>query len=142
VPLPRGHDLRGHVVQEIRGQVDVGVRAQTTGAVKPPIDCATSTTSRRPPIASVTASAYSGSPADSSAPGRSTATASWPRACSSGTTRCQYQAAPPAPGTSTNTLIHSSLSPVPTYMTDQSAQDNRPARLTGEIGRSPDTLSQ
>src|SRR5580700_9583630 len=55
-------------------------------------------------MAPTTASAYSGSPADSSAPGRSTATASWPRACSSGTTRCQYHAAPPAPGMRTNML--------------------------------------
>jgi hypothetical protein len=32
-------------------------------------------------------------------------TALWPRCSSSGTTRCQYQAAPPAPGTNTNLLM-------------------------------------
>src|SRR6202035_3103452 len=60
-------------------------------------------------MAATTASAYSCSPADSSAPGRSTATASWPRACSSGTTRCQYHAAPPAPGMRTNLLTEASV---------------------------------
>lgn len=53
-----------------------GVRAQATGAVKAPIDIPTTTTSRRHAIAATTASAYCGSPADSSGPGRSTATAS------------------------------------------------------------------
>ena len=33
--------------------------------------------------------------------GRSTATAVWPRRSSSAARRCQYQACPPAPGTST-----------------------------------------
>ncbi len=32
------------------------------------------------------------------------ATASWPTCSRSGTTRCQYQAAPPAPGTSANVV--------------------------------------
>ena len=32
------------------------------------------------------------------------ATASWPACSRSGTTRCQYQAAPPAPGTSANVV--------------------------------------
>ena len=40
-----------------------GTRSQTSGAVKPPIDCATSTIGRRSPIASTTASVYSASPA-------------------------------------------------------------------------------
>src|SRR5262245_16234807 len=78
-----------------------GTRSQTSGAVNPPYDCATSTTGRRSPIASTTASAYSASPALSSSAGRSTAIALRPRRSSSATTRCQYHAAPPAPGTST-----------------------------------------
>src|SRR5262245_43123256 len=47
------------------------------------------------------ASAYSDHPADASFAGSETATTSWPRASSSPDTRCQYQASPPAPGTST-----------------------------------------
>src|SRR5580700_6628972 len=78
-------------------------------------------------MAATTASAYSGSPADSSAPGRSTATASWPRARSSGTTRCQYQAAPPAPGMRMKMLIEALRSLVPPCMTDRKTRDHRPA---------------
>ena len=85
-----------------RGQAGDGAFSHTSGAVNPPSDCATSTTSWRPPTASSTRRAYSGSPALSSSPGRSTATAAWPALCSSGTTRLQYQAAPPAPGIRTN----------------------------------------
>ena len=73
----------------------------TRGAVKPPSDMATSTTLPRLPrllIAASTRLAYSGRPAVGSSPGRSTAIASCPAACSSGTTRCQNQATPPAPG--------------------------------------------
>ena len=55
----------------------------------------------RAPIALATASAYSGRPAAGSSPGRSTAIASCPASRSSGTTRCQYQAVPPAPGIKT-----------------------------------------
>ena len=42
-------------------------------------------------------SVYSASPADSSPTGRFIVTTSWPRSSSSGVTRCQYQASPPAP---------------------------------------------
>src|SRR6478609_10467849 len=83
---------------------ETGRRSATIGAVKPPIDCATTTTSSRPATASTTSAAYCGRPACGSSPGRSTATASWPACSSSGTTRCQYQAAPPAPGTSANVV--------------------------------------
>src|SRR5580693_4477905 len=86
-----------------------GTAVHTIGAVKPPIDWATSTTSRRLPMAAVTRPAYSGSPADLSSPGNSTAIASWPRASSRGTTRDQNDAAPPAPGISTNVLTGNSL---------------------------------
>src|ERR1700728_459529 len=86
-----------------------GTAVHTMGAVKPPIDWATSTTSRRRPMAAVTRPAYSRSPADSSSPGRSTAIASWPAASSSGTTGDQNDAVPPAPGISTNVLTGSSL---------------------------------
>ena len=92
-----------------------GTRAQAIAAVKPPIDWATSTTSSPCSVAAAAAAAtlsvYSGSPADSSGPGRSTAVAWWPRATSSGTTRCQYQvAAPPAPGISVKALMKTPLS--------------------------------
>ena len=60
-------------------------------------------------MAATTRPVYSGSPADSSAPGRSTAMASWPAASRSGTTRYQNDAAPPAPGISTNVLTSSSF---------------------------------
>src|SRR4051794_9183914 len=56
------------------------------------------TTTSASPAAATAASAYSAKPASSSPAGRSTATAPCPRATSSGTTRCQYQACPPAPG--------------------------------------------
>ena len=82
-----------------------GALAATSGAVNPPSDCATRTTSSRLPIALRTRSVYSGSPAASSSPGRSTAVGWCPACCSSGTTRCQYQAAPPAPGIRTKPLI-------------------------------------
>jgi hypothetical protein len=49
--------------------------------------------------------AYVSSPARSSSPGRSTAMASWLARSSNGTTRCQYQAMPPAPGMRTNDAI-------------------------------------
>jgi hypothetical protein len=75
--------------------------SHTSGAVNPPRDWATTTRSVRSPIAPTTASAYSDSPAESSPAGRSTATASWPRSRSSGTSRCRYQATPPAPGINT-----------------------------------------
>src|SRR5690606_8800025 len=74
-----------------------GTRSHTSGAVKPPSDCATTTMSSRSPMASTTTSAYSAKPALSSSTGRSGATTSCPRRASSGTTRCQYEASPPAP---------------------------------------------
>ncbi len=83
---------------------ETGSRSATSGALKPAIDWATTTTSPGGAAATI-ASAYSASPADSSAAGSSTATAVWPRSCSSGTTRCQYQAWPPAPGTSRNVVM-------------------------------------
>ena len=59
------------------------------------------TTSAKPSAAATIVSTYSGSPALSSSAGRSTVTLSTPRARSSAATRCQIQAAPPAPGTRT-----------------------------------------
>src|SRR5580692_11358947 len=85
-----------------------GARAAASGAVNPPSDWATSTTSSRPLMAPATRPAYPGRPAVSSSPGRSTAVASCPAARSSGTTRCQYQAVPPAPGMSTKELTSQS----------------------------------
>src|SRR3982074_3686137 len=49
-------------------------------------------------MALTTMSVYSASPAESSAPGRCGATTSWPRPRSSGSSRFQYKAFPPAPG--------------------------------------------
>jgi hypothetical protein len=69
-----------------------GTFAATSGAVNPPNDCATITTSTRSPIEFTTSRVYSGRPASWSSPGRSTAITSCPSSCSSGTTRCQYQA--------------------------------------------------
>ena len=54
-------------------------RSQAIEAGYAPIDCATSVTASRPSIAATTASAYSASPARSSAAGRSGVRASWPR---------------------------------------------------------------
>ena len=73
--------------------------------VKPPNDCATSTTSVRPPIDAAVQSAYSASPDPSSPAGRSIGTATWPRASSSGPSRCHSHARPPAPGMSTNVAM-------------------------------------
>ncbi|HET6918589.1 MAG TPA: hypothetical protein VFI46_03885 [Jiangellaceae bacterium] len=53
-----------------------GRRAQTIGAVKPPIDAATTMTWLRAPRASTTASAYSDQPPASSSDGNRTAIAS------------------------------------------------------------------
>ena len=54
-----------------------------------------------PAAAALTKASYARRPAVGFAPGRSTAIAVCPAAVSSGATRCQYQAAPPAPGTRT-----------------------------------------
>src|SRR5215213_983443 len=78
-----------------------GTRSHTSGAVNPPSDWATRTIPVRSPIASTTAPAYSANPAESSLAGRSAATTSWPRPRSSGSSKCQYQASPPAPGINT-----------------------------------------
>jgi hypothetical protein len=122
VMLAFAHDVSRHIVQKVRGQIEFGAvamaavspgsgiialtktsmltacRAQTSGAVKPPSDCATRITPPCPSIARTTRSAYASSPACSSSPGKSTAIASWPASRSNGTTRCQYHAMPPAPG--------------------------------------------
>src|SRR6266851_5211199 len=82
-----------------------GTCSHTSGAVKPPSDWPTTMSWRRSPIALTTMSVYSASPAELSAAGRSGATTSWPRPRSSGTSRCQYAAAPPAPGMSTYVAI-------------------------------------
>src|SRR5713226_1282943 len=82
-----------------------GTRSHTSGAVKPPSDWPTTMSWRRSPIALTTMSVYSASPAELSAAGRSGATTSWPRPRSSGTSRCQYAAAPPAPGMRTYVAI-------------------------------------
>ena len=76
----------------------IEVRAQTSGAVNAPSDWATRTTSERWPIARIVILAYSCSPALSSSPGRSAAPTPKPAFSNSGTTLCQYQAIPPAPG--------------------------------------------
>src|SRR5262245_57133969 len=81
-----------------------GFRAQTSGAVNPPNDCATITRRVRSPIASTTALVYSAQPADSSSHGRSTATTSCPRSRRRGVTRCQYQLLSPAPWISTKVI--------------------------------------
>lgn len=73
---------------------DTGRRGQTSGAVNPPRDCPTTTRSVRSPTASTTVSTYSGRPARTSSPGRSTETTSRPRRPSSSLTPCQYQAEP------------------------------------------------
>jgi hypothetical protein len=83
----------------------MGVRAQTSGAVKPASDWATRMVPFRSAIARTTMSVYVERPASLSSPGRSTATASCPAARMIGTTRCQYQAIPPDPGTRTNDAI-------------------------------------
>src|SRR5579864_4978756 len=82
-------------------------------------------------MAAMTVSAYAGSPADSSAPGRSTATVSWPRARSSGTTRCQYHAAPPAPGMRTNMLTEASVLGCHVY--DGPEEPESPAAVPGPL---------
>ena len=87
-----------------KAEVDVVLeQAARAGArvVKAPSDCATRTRFEPLPTARTTASAYSGSPAASSAAGKPTAITSCPRRRSSGSSRCQYQAEPPAPGTRT-----------------------------------------
>jgi hypothetical protein len=81
-----------------------GTSKATSGAVNPPSDWATSTRSSRPSIASTTLRVYSGRPAPSSSPGRSIAIVPCPARCRCGSTRCQYQAAPPAPGIRANVL--------------------------------------
>jgi len=100
-PLARGSPGVG-IIALIKTSSRTEIRSHTSGAVKPPIDWATRTTSGAPAAAATTMSAYSASPADSSSPGRSTAITSWPAVSSNGTTRLQYQAVPPAPGISTN----------------------------------------
>src|SRR5690606_8784810 len=77
-------------------------RAHTSGAVKAPNECETTTTSRRSPTAETTVSAYSASPAERSSHGRRTAVTAWPKARSSRSTRCQYHGVEPAPGRRTN----------------------------------------
>jgi len=72
------------------------MRAQTSGALKAAIDCATRITPERSPIASTTVSAVLLRPAVSSPVGRSGVSTSWPR--SRAATRCQYQESPPAAG--------------------------------------------
>src|SRR4051794_7939026 len=87
------------------------MRAQTSGAVKPPSEWPTTMTSSRPATASTTTRTYASQSADFSLLGRSTATASWPRSRSSGTTRCQSQALPPPPWISANVaMVRRSLS--------------------------------
>src|SRR5579859_8050484 len=82
-----------------------GTRSQTSGAVNPPADCATTTRPVLSPAAAATVSAYSGRPAESSSQGRSGATVSWPRSRSSASTRCQYQPTSPAPWMKTNAAL-------------------------------------
>ena len=105
-PTIRRRDSPGRgTIAATRTIRSTGTRSHTSGAVNPASDCATTTTSRRSPIASTTQSAYSPSPAESSATGRSTATTSCPAATRSGATRCQYHASDPAPGSSTKVAI-------------------------------------
>src|SRR6266545_5955754 len=93
------------IIGATRTRSFTGTRSHTSGAVKPPSDCATTTRSVRFPIAPTTASVYSASPAASSSHGRSGATVSWPRSRRSASTRCQYQPTSPAPWIRTNVLI-------------------------------------
>jgi GNAT superfamily N-acetyltransferase len=78
-----------------------GTRSQTSGAVNPPNDWATTTSPVRSPMASTTVSAYSDSPAESSSQGRSGATTSCPRLRSSASSRCQNHPLSAAPWIST-----------------------------------------
>src|SRR5215218_761467 len=87
------------------------MRAQTSGAVKPPSEWPT--TPRRSPTAPTTASVCSSQPADSSSLGRSTATASCPRSRNAGATRCQSHALPPPPWMSANVATAATLPEVP-----------------------------
>ncbi len=81
-----------------------GDRWQARGALNPPIDWATSTTSSAPAPAATMAWAWSARVAPGQL-GRSTANTSCPAWRSRGSTRCQYCALPPAPGTRTNLRV-------------------------------------
>ena len=109
-----------------------GVRSHTSGAVKPPKDCATrpgragrrARRGRRPRTWP--------EEAESSSAGRSGASASWPRARSSATTRCQYQPPSPAPWISANVAM------VPLHPLTVRAGDAGPPQatsVTGSTGR-------
>ena len=86
-------DSPGHgAIAATRTSKDTSSRPQTSGAVNPPSDCATTMTALAPTApptasttASTTASAYSASPARSSSQGRSTAITSWPSDVNRGT---------------------------------------------------------
>ena len=67
-------------------------RSQTSGAVNPPNDWATSTRSAVPPIDAADQSAYSSSPDASSPDGQVDRDDAWPRASSSGPSRCHCHA--------------------------------------------------
>ena len=90
------------IIAATRTRSSTGTRAQTSGAVKPPSECPTTTRSLRSPTAWTTVSTYSDQPADASSLGRSTATGSCPCSRSSGATRCQSHELPPPPCMSTN----------------------------------------
>jgi hypothetical protein len=90
------------IIAATRMRSSTGRRPHTSGAVKPPSECPTTTTSLRAPIPRTTVSVYSDRPADSSSLGRSTTTGSWPRSRSAGATRCQSQPLPPPPWMSAN----------------------------------------
>src|SRR4029453_12879544 len=87
---------REGIIPTIRTSISTDVRSQTSGAVKPPNDWATTISWSRSPIALGTGSAYSPRPAGSFSTGRSGATTWWPRSWSSAATRCQYQPTSPA----------------------------------------------
>src|SRR4051812_40393042 len=116
-------------------RASAAIASAAIGAVKPPSDWATRTTSSKSRAARTTRSAYSGSPACGSGPGRSTATARWPACSSSGTTRLQYSAEPPAPGISTYDVI-STASRSPDFLTSQRPRIHRRGRhhLSWQLG--------
>jgi hypothetical protein len=85
-----------------RTRRSTGRASAISGALKAPIDWATTTTlSTRSSMAVRETARYRSSPAASSSTGRSTAIVEWPARSRIGTTRCQYHGVEPAPGSRT-----------------------------------------
>ena len=111
-----------------------GTRVHTRGAVNPPRDWATTARSVRSPTASTTTSAYTDNPASSSSQGRSGATTSKPFAANSGATSCQYHESDAAPWISTNVVMGTPATVLPTSVLRRYRSD--PARSTTHRPRS------